>query len=94
MLKIVLKSGQRMDELTSRRVNKLTSWLYAEVGCSFSPHVVRNVVKSLEDYVFFTKFAPSARNSVEEHFVPSTHRGTIADWPMGQGAFGKSIISI
>ena len=57
MLKIVLKSGQKMDELTSRRVNKLTSWLYAEVGCSFSPHVVRNVVKSLEDYVFFTKFA-------------------------------------
>ncbi len=57
MLKIVLKSGQKIDELTSRRVNKLTSWLYAEVGCSFSPHVVRNVVKRLEDYVFFTKFA-------------------------------------
>ena len=56
--------------------------------------MVRNVVKRLEDYAFFTKFAPSARNSVEEHFVPSTHRGTIADWPMGQGAFGKSKISI
>ena len=58
MLKIVLKSGQKIDELTSRRVNKLTSWLYAEVGCSFSPHVVRNVVKSLEDYVFFYEICP------------------------------------
>ena len=43
---------------------------------------------------FLRNLPPSARNSVEEHFVPSTHRGTIADWPMGQGAFGKSKISI
>ena len=47
----------KVGKLTSGQVGKLRSWLYAEVGCSFSPHVIRNVVKRLEDYAFFTKFA-------------------------------------
>ena len=43
--------------MVSWQVEGFTSWRYAEVDCSVSPHVIRNVVKRLEDYAFFTKFA-------------------------------------